>query len=80
MRNVSDGIAENAEQKAHCRLQSRSLVDTINELEPGILTLLWNQVLESLQKTTLQATHQDLNTACDFCDNWQWNRLNAETI
>ena len=53
-------------QKVECRQEARGLVATMGRLETGVLTVLWNQVLQRFQlcSASLQSADQDLNTAC----------------
>ena len=50
------------------RAVKRGLVATMGRLETGVLTVLWNQVLQRFQlcSASLQSADQDLNTACNI--------------
>lgn len=64
IKEVLDGISNNMDQKVECRNQAYGLVSKMNKLETGIMTILWNEMLERLQATSasLQSPNQDLNT------------------
>lgn len=59
-------LSDDVEQKADCRQQARGLASTMDQLETGILTVLWDQVLQRFNVTSslLQSADQDLNTSC----------------
>lgn len=64
IKQVLEDIFNNVDQKAECRNKAYGLVSTMNKLETGIMTIMWNRILERLQATSasLQSSDQDLNT------------------
>lgn len=64
IKQVLDDISNNMDQKVESRNQAYGLVSKMSKLETGIMTILWNRVLERLQASSasLQSPDQDLNT------------------
>ena len=71
--NVLEDIAEDTDVKSECRQQARGLLVTMKTLETGLMIILWDQILERFQKTSvsLQSSDQDLNSACALYESLQ---------
>jgi hypothetical protein len=66
IKKALEELSGDVEQKAECRCQARGLASTMDRLETGILTVLWDQVLQRFHATSalLQSADLDLNTSC----------------
>uniref|UniRef100_A0A0B7BVG9 DUF4371 domain-containing protein n=1 Tax=Arion vulgaris TaxID=1028688 RepID=A0A0B7BVG9_9EUPU len=64
IKQVLNDISNNLDQKVECRNQAYGLVLEMSKLETGIVSILWNGILERLQASSasLQSPDQDLNT------------------
>lgn len=58
-------ISDDIEEKACIRCEAEGLVARLNQLETGIYTVFWNDILQRVDATNrfLQSTKLDLNTA-----------------
>ena len=58
-------ISDDVEEKACVRCEAEGLVARLNELETGIYTVFWNDILQRVDATnrSLQSTKLDLNTS-----------------
>lgn len=65
IKTALEQISDDVEEKACVRCEAEGLVARLNQLETGIYTVFWNDILQRVDATnrTLQSSKLDLNTA-----------------
>jgi len=65
IKSALEQISDDVEEKACVRWEAEGLVARLNQLETGIYTVFWNDILQRNDATnrSLQSTKLDLNTA-----------------
>jgi len=65
IKNALEQISGDVEEKACVRCETEGLISLLNQLETGIYTVFWNDILQRVDamNRSLQSTKLDLNTA-----------------